>query len=182
MEEEVEVLLESVALDDVGVVTGSGPELVVEEEEPVRGCSHGWNSHGFGVERALLCRWLRFYGRYVPWRVIPWQAGAALPMDEPGRRPSGQERPPGTPFRPHRAKNARRGPPSDPIGRKPPAGDPPSDPIGRKPPAGDPPSPYFHFSLVNSFRMCWLTGEGCFHSAHSKRVTAMIFSPLKLRA
>jgi hypothetical protein len=27
-------------LDDVGVMAGFGPELVVEEEEPVRRCSH----------------------------------------------------------------------------------------------------------------------------------------------
>ena len=40
-EEEVGVLLEGVALDDVGVVAGSGSELVIEEEEPVGGCSHG---------------------------------------------------------------------------------------------------------------------------------------------
>jgi len=39
-EEEVDVLLEGVALDDVGVMAGFGPELVVEEEEPVRRCSH----------------------------------------------------------------------------------------------------------------------------------------------
>lgn len=37
-EEEVDVLLEEVALGYVGVVAGCGSELVVKEEEPVGGC------------------------------------------------------------------------------------------------------------------------------------------------
>ena len=41
LEEEVEVLLEGRAFEDVGVLAGLGPELMVEEEEPVGGCSHG---------------------------------------------------------------------------------------------------------------------------------------------
>ncbi len=40
VEEEVEVLLEGAAFEDVGVMAGFGAELMVEEEEPIGGCSH----------------------------------------------------------------------------------------------------------------------------------------------
>jgi hypothetical protein len=35
------VLLEGRSFEDVGVLAGFGPELVVEKKEPVGGCSHG---------------------------------------------------------------------------------------------------------------------------------------------
>ena len=40
MEKEVGLLLEHIALDDIGVAAGFGTELVVEKEEPVGRCCH----------------------------------------------------------------------------------------------------------------------------------------------
>ena len=53
LEEEIEVLFEGGAFEDVGVMARFGPELVIEEEDPVGGCSHGGTPNRRGCREGL---------------------------------------------------------------------------------------------------------------------------------